>query len=848
MFRDKFLRNILLTSVAAVLVVPVYTAMFTYPSYKKLLIANAEDDALRLAAHMVSEILPQGAELKKGSIPDAYKKIAESMKSDFRLMKIKIYSPSGEVIYSTDDREIGTVNDQKEFHDIVTNGKNHVEFVQKNQKSLEGETVTADVVETYIPVKNNHFIGAFEIYLDITERKMNLDRLISQSYAILLAISLGLLASVMVTAFKANRHAGFQRKAEEKIEQQRDFLAKIMESLTHPFCVIDVRDYTIRLANSACGPDVVPGTSTCHAVIHGEKEPCCLAGINCPLDEVKKTGKSATVEHTHYDAMGNPKIFDVHGYPIFDANGEVAELIEYSLEVTDRKDAENALRQSEERFRKIFEEGPLGMGVVSLDCRFGKVNGMLCQMLGYTEEELSARTFKDITHPDDTNAALQNVQRLLRREKPSFEMEKRYVRKNGEILWAHLTASLLCDAADNPMHFLVMVEDISKRKNLESQLFHSQKMEAIGQLAGGIAHDFNNLLCAIIGFASLAEMKMGKEDPALSYLEHILAAADRATHLTQGLLAFSRRQIINPQPVDLNGIVSNVEKLLSRLITEEIELKVSLADRNLIVMADASQIDQVLMNLATNARDAMPGGGVLSVETSLVELTGGYLLTHRYCAAGRYALLAVSDSGVGMEGATRERIFEPFFTTKEVGKGTGLGLAIIYGIVKQHNGYINVYSEQGEGSTFKVYLPLVEEETASGQMHEAPKAVLDGTETVLVVEDNPDVRDLTTSLLEAYGYRVIEALDGRDGVEKFALHQDEVKLVIMDVIMPKLNGKEAFAEMRRLRPGVKVLFTSGYTPDIVHKKGILLDGSNFVAKPAPPQLLLKKIRDILAGE
>jgi len=377
------------------------------------------------------------------------------------------------------------------------------------------------------------------------------------------------------------------------------------------------------------------------------------------------------------------------------------------------------------------------------------------------------------------------------------------------------------------------------------QMRQSQKMEAVGQLAGGIAHDFNNLLTAIIGFATLAQMKIGESELSSQYLDEVLVASERATHLTKGLLAFSRKQAINPQPGELNSILRRIEKLLRRLISEEIELVLRYAGQALPVIADAGQIDQILMNLATNARDAMEHSGVLTIETSLVQLPEDLAAGLGYGAAGSYARLAVSDTGKGMDEATKAHVFEPFFTTKEVGKGTGLGLAIVYGIVKQHNGFIEIESTPGKGTTFHIYLPLQQEAEPEPEAKAAPRP-LGGTGTVLVVEDAPEVRKLTKEVLESHGYQVIEAVDGADAVEKFLAHQDCVQLVIMDVVMPKLNGKEAFAEIARIRPGTKVLFTSGYTPDDVNKKGVLFGRDNFIGKPSPPLALLKMVAELLA--
>jgi len=386
---------------------------------------------------------------------------------------------------------------------------------------------------------------------------------------------------------------------------------------------------------------------------------------------------------------------------------------------------------------------------------------------------------------------------------------------------------------------------IDRERQRAEQMRQSQRMEAVGQLAGGIAHDFNNLLTAIIGFTTLAQMDLG-ENPAARYLDEVLVASERATHLTKGLLSFSRKQPVNLQPVELNGSVKRIEQLLRRLISEEIELVLRYAGEPLPVIADAGQIDQIIMNLATNARDAMEHSGTLTIETGSREVTADFVADYGCSQPGRYARLSVKDTGKGMDEATKARIFEPFFTTKEVGKGTGLGLAIVYGIVKQHDGFLGIESTPGLGTSFNIYLPLqgtgAVPEPPGQEAPDAPR----GAGTLLVVEDAPEVRRLTRQVLENSGYRVVEAEDGADALEKFRAHQDEIKLVIIDVVMPKMNGKEAFAQMARMRPGTKVLFTSGYTPNDVNKKGVHFGRDNFIGKPCRPQALLKMVAELLA--
>jgi signal transduction histidine kinase len=383
-----------------------------------------------------------------------------------------------------------------------------------------------------------------------------------------------------------------------------------------------------------------------------------------------------------------------------------------------------------------------------------------------------------------------------------------------------------------------------EKTRLEAQLVHAQKMEAVGTLAGGVAHDFNNILTAIIGYVNIILMKMEKGDPLRSYLDRILDSSERAAGLVRSLLAFSRKQIINPKPLDINSVVRNTEHLLTTFIGEDIEIRTVPAAGELVVLADAGHIEQVLINLATNARDAMPDIGVFSIEVSRTILNEDFYEKHGYGEPGEYALITVKDTGEGMDENTRDRIFEPFFTTKAAGKGTGLGLAMVYGIIKQHGGYITCSSLKGKGTTFDLYLPLVN----AGAESEEPFTPWDmkgGTETILLAEDNPDVRRAAKEVLTEAGYKVIEASDGEEAISRFTQHRNDVELLIVDVIMPRKNGREVFDEIRLLRPDINVLFVSGYTADIIGRKGVLEENLDFISKPFPMHAFLEKVREML---
>jgi PAS domain S-box-containing protein len=399
------------------------------------------------------------------------------------------------------------------------------------------------------------------------------------------------------------------------------------------------------------------------------------------------------------------------------------------------------------------------------------------------------------------------------------------------------------------VNVISILRDITGRKeseaekvNLEAQLLQAQKMEAIGQLAGGVAHDFNNILTTIIGYGDLLRMKMEKDSPLRVYVDQILSSSQRAAQLTHSLLAFSRKQVIELKPYRVNTIIRGIERLLTRLLTEDIELGITLPEVDLTILADTTQIEQVLINLATNARDAMPRGGKLAVKVEHVEMDDSFAKAHGYGEPGNYACICVSDTGNGMNEEVLQKIFNPFFTTKEVGKGTGLGLSIVYGIIKQHNGYIKVTSEKGRGSTFRIYLPIVKAKVDKPK--QPPLFVRGGTETLLVAEDDGEVRTLIKNVLENAGYTVIEAKDGEDAVARFAENKDSINLLISDVVMPKKNGKDVYMTVKKMKP-TKVLFISGHTADVVIDKGVYGKTFNYISKPVSPSDLLKKVREIL---
>ena len=508
-------------------------------------------------------------------------------------------------------------------------------------------------------------------------------------------------------------------------------------------------------------------------------------------------------------------------------------------ELQERKRAEEQLR----KLSHAVEQSPVSVIITDTTGTIEYVNPKFTETTGFTSAEVTGQTprlLKSGETPMSEYRRLWDTITAGSEWRGEFHNRK----KNGELYWELASISPIRNAEGAITHYIAVKEDITEQKKLETQLRHSQKMEAVGQLAGGIAHDFNNIMTAIIGYASILDMKLDPESPSKSSVKQILFSAKRAANLTQGLLAFSRKQITNPRPVSLNDIVRRVEKILERLIGEDIELTAQLCMTPPIIMADGLQLEQVLMNLATNARDAMPEGGKLTISTEMVKLDDRFVKSHDLAEPGRYTKLSVADTGVGMDGETQKRIFDPFFTTKEVGKGTGLGLSIVYGIIKKHNGAIACYSEPGMGSVFTLFFPAIQEEIRETLPEEAA-AVRGGSETILMAEDDESVRKLTRDLLEEYGYAVMEAVDGEDAVSKFREHEDSIQLLLFDLIMPKKNGKEAYDEIKQLKPGIRVIFSSGYEAEIIQKRGKLSKSLNFLAKPVIPEELLAKIRKVL---
>ena len=504
------------------------------------------------------------------------------------------------------------------------------------------------------------------------------------------------------------------------------------------------------------------------------------------------------------------------------------------------------LVESERLYRSTFDAAPVGIAHAGPDGRWLRINQRLCEILGYSREELQSGGGQELIGSEDAGGEAEALSQMAAGTLDRHVVdEKRYRKRDGSFVWARVNTSVHLDAGGEFQHFISVIEDITERRTLEAQFRQSNKMDAIGKLASGVAHDFNNLLTVILGFGELITADVSMPDQRRKDLDEIMKAARRASGLTKQLLAFSRQQVLNTAPVDVNGLITDMTGMLGRLIGEHIAIALVLATDLPLVLADRGQLEQVVMNLVVNARDAMAGGGRVTIETSDVELESS-VFHEEPVLGGRYVMLGVTDSGIGMTEETQRRLFEPFFTTKATGEGTGLGLSTSYGIVKQSKGYIWVSSEPGRGTTFKVYLPVSSRDVrVPAVIAVVTVPVRSASETVLLVEDETGVRELAKRILESAGYRVLEAANGDAAEAVFAHHDDQIDLVVTDVIMPGCCGPELLSRLQVQAPLLRVLYMSGYTEQSAAQKAGIDRGLPFVQKPFTAVEFLRQVRDAL---
>ncbi len=629
----------------------------------------------------------------------------------------------------------------------------------------------------------------------------------------------------------------------ERLRETRDYLENLLDYANAPIIVWDP-DFRITRVNRAFGR------------LTGRRVEELLGN---PLDTLfPEDRREESMAHIRRTMAGER--WETVEIPILRADGAVRTVLWNSAtlyagdgrtvvatiaqgqDITERKEAESALQASESKYRLLIENASEAIFIVQ-DGIVTFSNPAMTRFTGYSRNELASMPFLALVHPDDRPSVDERQERCLRGEEVPDVRSFRFRTKAGKELWGELNAAPI--RWEGRRAILNFVRDITLQKRLESQLSAAQKMEAVGKLAGGVAHDFNNLLTVILGYCDILSARLQAGDGSHREIEAIQKAGTRARALTSQLLAFSRKQVLQPRVISVNSVVRETEAMLRRLIKEDIEIIVELNDAPWNVKADPGQIEQVLMNIAINARDAMPDGGKLTIETSNILLEEDRAAGQFSLPSGAYVVVAVSDTGVGMDKETASKIFEPFFTTKERGKGTGLGLATAYGIVKQSGGFISVYSEPGRGSTFKVYLPRTEDRTEEPRKEAPADEDLRGDKVVLVAEDDAAIRRLAVDILAQYGYTVLAADDGEEALRIAAEHRGEIALLLTDVVMPRIGGRELYERIRQLRPRIRVLYVSGYTDNAIVHHGVLDAGIAFLQKPYTPVSLARKLKEVL---
>ena len=547
-------------------------------------------------------------------------------------------------------------------------------------------------------------------------------------------------------------------------------------------------------------------------------------------------------EARHLSRDGNIRWLEVWA-TVIEHNGSSA-ILANVIDITERKAAEEALRESEKKYRTILETIADGYHEVDLPGNLTFVNDSLCEMLGYPREELLGVNYRKLMDEQNAKSVLGAYNKVYRTGKPNPGFNYQSIRKDGSKRDVSVSISPIKNADGKPRGFRGIMRDITERKKLQEQLYQAAKMEAIGTLAGGLAHDFNNLLQIVLGYADLIAISQETHEKDYQRARLIHDAAMRGRDLVNRILTFSRKVETKPRPIDLNHELNQVDHLLARTIPKMIKIELRLADNLRSINADPTQIEQILLNLAVNAAHAMPEGGRLVFETKNVRLDEEYCRTHLETKPGEYVLLTVSDTGHGMEKEILDRVFEPFFTTKGRGEGTGLGLSMVFGIVKSHEGHISCHSKPGTGTAFKIYFPATEVEIAwdPGLTLQMPSF---GSETILLVDDETSIRDLGKEVLTAAGYKVVTAGNGREALNIYVKAQDEISLVILDLIMPEMGGKECLKELRKLHPPLKVLISSGLSADPSTKELLEMGARGFVSKPSKMKELLLQVRKVL---
>ncbi|MEJ2182310.1 MAG: PAS domain S-box protein [Nitrospirota bacterium] len=822
----RALKYIFVIASITAIVFPLATIYYVFPAFGEIALSSAREESVRIAEHLASMVVTEDGRLRD---PHELEPFVLKAQRDFHIEKIKVFSPEGEVVYSTNPADAGKTNTRDYFRDVVARGNIFSKMVRRDSPTLEDRIVRADVMETYVPItEGGSVLGAFEIYYDVTKSLERMNALVFRSSLILFGLVLGFFVSSGLLFLRAEKSPGGQ----EETGTHRHMGSPL------PFLLLIAFSIFVAEAMVMLFVHVLPPLS-----------PLELAALDATLLVM-------LVSPTLYFFLVRPFLEHIRvrreaEEELRRHKGHLEELVEQrtadlsrsharlETEITEHTKAQQALRESEQRYRSLFENATDLIQIVAPDGRLMYVNRAWRETLGYTDADIKGLGIGDLVVAEHREECAKLFE-CVRDTGAAEHVETALLGKDGRTVL--LEGSCTCHYKDGEAVFIQSIfRDVTERKKLEDQLRHAQKMEALGTLTGGVAHEFNNIMTAVLGFSEFLQEELGADSPLRVYADYIQSSALRAARLTEGLLAYSRRQLTHKEPVDVNELILLVRGFLSRIVPENVHVRTEASAQDLVVTADRGQIEQVLINLCTNALDAMPRGGTLGIRADRVAIEKETFKHPSRIQPGEYIRLAVSDTGQGMSKDTLVKIFEPFFTTREVGKGTGLGLSMVYGIVKKHGGYVTVESKPEAGSTFEVYLPLGGRATRT----DSPALPAEGKETVLVAEDDRSVRHLISQVLERYGYRPLTAADGQEALRTFKEHERDVDLLILDIAMPKKRGDQAFEEIRRMRPDIKVIFITGYAAPDVHAEEILDNGYPVLQKPISPKDLLATVSGVL---
>lgn len=848
MKRSSLIQRFSLLSLAAFLVVGLVLGGILTSSLEKTVVDRSKNETARFVIAEVDRVFP-GMDFSvpmTGPRYEDFQKGASHLKFDPSIKRIKVWNPDSVVVWSDERQLVGKQFPNHKELLAALNGTIRSEISSLGKQENRTERQYHRLLELYVPIRSGregNVKAVFEIYQDLESLDADTSRQKRILWISIVAGFSGIYFACFGIVWRASRRLTEQtlevEKSEERNRNQFHFLQVILDAIPTPIFYKDARGFFLG-CNKAYEEYIGLLKDRLVGKTVYDIAPKDLADIYRDADDALfRKGGSQVYEAGMVPADGkrHDVIFSKATFP--DPDGSLGGLVGTILDITERKRSEEART----RLGMAVDQAAEGIVITDTKGRIEYINPSFERITGYLRKEAVGQNMRILKSGKQDEMFYRNMWETISRGEV-WRGRLINKKKDGTLYEEDAIISPVRNASGKIINFVAGKQDITQDVILKKQVQTAQRMESVGTLAGGIAHDFNNALTGIMGFGELMRLRLAGDSKSAADLDEILRCAERAATLTRQLLTFARRQVIEPVNLSLSALVGDLMKLIGKVVGEHIEVKTSLEKNLPTIHADRGQIEQVVMNLCLNARDAMPEGGLLVVETEDVSLEEEFVRQNPYMRAGRYALLTVSDTGTGMDEKTRERVFEPFFTTKGPDKGTGLGLAMVYGIVKSHGGFIHLYSEPGKGTAFKVYFPAIEAQPDAVPANRGDEIVRGGAETILLAEDEESLRALAERILTAFGYTVLVARDGEEAVEVLDRNVN-VDLAVLDVVMPRKGGKEAYEEMRRKNPNLKVLFMSGYSVDAGHESFVLTPGTPFLPKPYTPSLLARKVREAL---